>query len=76
MRVHISVYSDNAANSADAIANHQFAASSVAAFLWSEGVTNIIEYSAHAGGVGAVSSNRSATVGNANRRIEVEFSYA
>ena len=65
MRVHISVYSDNAANSADAIANHQFAASSVAAFLWSEGVANTIEYSAHAGGVGSVSSNRSATVGKA-----------
>lgn len=75
MHISITVYTDDALNSLTSMVEDKFAASAVAAFLWSEGVTNTMEYSAHTRGSHFVSSNRSAQIGKVNRRVEVEFSY-
>ena len=53
-----------------------FEAEAVAAYLWTQQVSNTLQYGGIGRGREAVSSNRDATIGVANRRIEIEFFHA
>ena len=73
LAIMISAYGDNAYNSVQSTEQRDFAAETVAAKLWASGVKNAMQYKGFKGGTHSVSSNRVASSGVANRRIEIEF---
>lgn len=73
LSIHIDSYGDDALNSTFATKQSVFEAEAVAAYLWAERVENHVNYAGHGKGKHPVSSNRDATVGRENRRVEIEF---
>ena len=66
-------YGDNAKNSTFSSQQADFEAETVAAYLWDQGLPNDVSFYGYGKGMHPVSSNRDATVGRENRRVEVEF---
>ena len=73
LTIQISSYANNASNSSASTERRDFMAEVVAAYLWSKGVTNNMRYIGYSGGKHSVSTNRVASIGAENRRIEIEF---
>lgn len=73
LKIRIASYADNASNSLASDEQRDFAAEVVASYLWASGVENNLEYEGYKGGQHSVSSNKVASIGAENRRIEIEF---
>lgn len=73
LMIQISSYANNASNSRASSERRDFMAEVIAAYLWSKGVTNNMRYMGYSGGKHSVSSNRVASIGAENRRVEIEF---
>lgn len=63
----------NAKHSTMSSKQSDFQAEAVAAYFWRSGVSNVLRYDGFSQGKFPVSSNRDATIGKENRRLEVEF---
>ena len=74
--IRITSFDNNAPNSGLSTERIDFEAEAVAAYLWTQQVSNTLQYGGIGRGREAVSSNRDATIGVANRRIEIEFFHA
>ena len=74
--IQITSFDNNAPQSTLSTERIDFEAEAVAAYLWTQKVLNTLQYGGVGSGRGAVSTNRVATVGAANRRIEIEFFHA
>lgn len=74
--VQITSFDNNAPNSALSVERVDFEAEAVAAYLWTQQVPNTLKYGGVGRGRETVSSNRVASIGAANRRIEIEFFHA
>ena len=71
--ISIRSYGDDAKNSTFSSKQTDFEAESVAAYLWAQGLPNDVSYQGYGKGRHPVSSNRDATIGRENRRVEIEF---
>ena len=66
-------YGDDAKNSTFSSKQIDFEAEVVAAYLWAQGLPNDVSFHGYGKGRHPVSSNRDATIGRENRRVEIEF---
>ncbi|MEC8882080.1 MAG: hypothetical protein VX737_02205 [Pseudomonadota bacterium] len=72
-KIAIRSYGDDAKNSTFSSKQIDFEAEVVAAYLWAQGLSNDVSFHGYGKGRHPVSSNRDATVGRENRRVEIEF---
>ena len=68
-------FDNDAAQSTVSSERVDFEAEAVAAYLWTQRVSNTLRYSGVGRGQHPVSTNRVASIGAANSRIEIEFLY-
>ena len=73
--IQIRAFDNDAAQSTVSSERVDFEAEAVAAYLWTQRVSNTLRYSGVGRGQHPVSTNRVASIGAANSRIEIEFLY-
>ena len=66
-------FGTNAKHSTMSSKQSDFQAEAVAAYFWRSGVSNVLRYAGFSQGRFPVSSNRDASIGRENRRLEIEF---
>ena len=71
--ISIRSFGDDAKNSSFSTEQIDFEAEAVAAYLWTQGLSNEVRFEGFGQGKHSVSSNRVAKIGRENRRVEIEF---